>query len=103
LLKMKWNRARRLRWAGRSAAAQPDEEYLRRIKQLERALGRSTLWIETLNNVLASELRAGPFASQRTCSPRQRSRAGGRDTVHQSFQSLLPEETARQSRGPFPG
>ena len=37
---------------GRSAAAHPDQEHLRRIKQLERALGRSTLQIEILKNVL---------------------------------------------------
>jgi len=37
---------------GRSAAARPDEEQARRIKQLERALGRSALQIEILKNVL---------------------------------------------------
>ena len=37
---------------GRSAAARPDEEQLKRIKQLERALGRSHLQIEILKNVL---------------------------------------------------
>ena len=38
---------------GRSAAsAQPDEEQAKRIKQLERALGRSHLQIEILKNVL---------------------------------------------------
>jgi len=38
---------------GRSAAnARPDEEQARRIKQLERALGRSHLQIEILKNVL---------------------------------------------------
>ena len=37
---------------GRSAAkAQPDEEQAKRIKQLERALGRSHLQIEILKNV----------------------------------------------------
>ena len=37
---------------GRSAAARPDEEQSKRIKQLERALGRSHLQIEILKNVL---------------------------------------------------
>ena len=37
---------------GRSAAAQPDAEQEKRIKQLERALGRSHLQIEILKNVL---------------------------------------------------
>lgn len=37
---------------GRSAAARPDEEQTKRIKQLERALGRSHLQIEILKNVL---------------------------------------------------
>src|SRR6266446_1862494 len=37
---------------GRSAAAQPDVEQEKRIKQLERALGRSHLQIEILKNVL---------------------------------------------------
>src|SRR5664280_2424181 len=37
---------------GRSAAARPDEEQAKRIKQLERALGRSALQIEILKNVL---------------------------------------------------
>jgi transposase-like protein len=37
---------------GRSAAARPDEEQGKRIKQLERALGRSALQIEILKNVL---------------------------------------------------
>ena len=37
---------------GRSAAAQPDFEQEKRIKQLERALGRSHLQIEILKNVL---------------------------------------------------
>jgi transposase-like protein len=37
---------------GRSAAARPDEEQAKRIKQLERALGRSHLQIEILKNVL---------------------------------------------------
>lgn len=37
---------------GRSAAARPDEEQLKRIRQLERALGRSHLQIEILKNVL---------------------------------------------------
>ncbi len=37
---------------GRSAAARPDEEQIKRIKQLERALGRSHLQIEILKNVL---------------------------------------------------
>lgn len=37
---------------GRSAAARPDEEQNKRIKQLERALGRSHLQIEILKNVL---------------------------------------------------
>ena len=37
---------------GRSAAARPDEEHAKRIRQLERALGRSHLQIEILKNVL---------------------------------------------------
>jgi len=37
---------------GRSAAARPDEEQAKRVKQLERALGRSQLQIELLKNVL---------------------------------------------------
>jgi transposase-like protein len=37
---------------GRSAAARPDMEQEKRIKQLERALGRSHLQIEILKNVL---------------------------------------------------
>lgn len=37
---------------GRSAAASADEEQAKRIKQLERALGRSHLQIEILKNVL---------------------------------------------------
>jgi transposase-like protein len=37
---------------GRSAAARPDQEQAQRIKQLERALGRSHLQIEILKNVL---------------------------------------------------
>jgi transposase len=37
---------------GRSAAAPADEEQAKRIKQLERALGRSHLQIEILKNVL---------------------------------------------------
>ncbi len=37
---------------GRSAAAQPDVEQEKRIKQLARALGRSHLQIEILKNVL---------------------------------------------------
>jgi transposase-like protein len=37
---------------GRSAAARPDEEQSKRIRQLERALGRSHLQIEILKNVL---------------------------------------------------
>jgi transposase-like protein len=37
---------------GRSGAARPDEEQSKRIKQLERALGRSQLQIEILKNVL---------------------------------------------------
>jgi hypothetical protein len=36
---------------GRSAALQPDAEQEKRIKQLERALGRSHLQIEILKNV----------------------------------------------------
>jgi hypothetical protein len=49
---MKWNRVRRLRLGGKRVASRPDEEQLRRIKQLERALGRSALQIEILKNVL---------------------------------------------------
>lgn len=37
---------------GTSAAVRPDEEHVKRIKQLERALGRSALQIETLKDVL---------------------------------------------------
>jgi transposase-like protein len=37
---------------GKSAAARPDEEHVKKIKQLERALGRSALQIEILKNVL---------------------------------------------------
>ena len=37
---------------GRSVAARPDVEQDKRIKQLERALGRSHLQIEILKNVL---------------------------------------------------
>jgi transposase-like protein len=37
---------------GKSAAARPDAEQEKRIKQLERALGRSHLQIEILKNVL---------------------------------------------------
>ena len=37
---------------GKSAAARPDKEQGKRIKQLERALGRSHLQIEILKNVL---------------------------------------------------
>jgi transposase-like protein len=37
---------------GKSAAARPDAEQGKRIKQLERALGRSHLQIEILKNVL---------------------------------------------------
>jgi transposase-like protein len=37
---------------GKSAAAQPADEQGKRIKQLERALGRSHLQIEILKNVL---------------------------------------------------
>lgn len=36
----------------RSAAARPDEEQAKRIKQLEQALGRSHLQIDILKNVL---------------------------------------------------
>ena len=43
---------------GRSAAAQPDVEQEKRIKQLERALCRSHLQIEILKNVLG-ECAAG--------------------------------------------
>lgn len=38
--------------AARSAAARPDVEQEKRIKQLERELGRSHLQIEILKNVL---------------------------------------------------
>jgi transposase-like protein len=48
----KWKREPRLRFGGRSAAAHPDAEQEKRIKQLERALGRSHLQIEILKNVL---------------------------------------------------
>ena len=37
---------------GKSAAARPDEEQARKIRQLERALGRSALQIDILKNVL---------------------------------------------------
>jgi transposase-like protein len=37
---------------GRSAAARPDAQEEKRVKQLERALGRSQLQIEILKNVL---------------------------------------------------
>jgi transposase-like protein len=37
---------------GGSAAARPDGEQKKRVKQLERALGRSQLQIEILKNVL---------------------------------------------------
>lgn len=37
---------------GRSVAGRPDEEQGKRIRQLERALGRSQLQIEILKNVL---------------------------------------------------
>lgn len=37
---------------GKSAAGRPDEEHVKKIKQLERALGRSALQIEILKNVL---------------------------------------------------
>ena len=37
---------------GKSAAARPNEEQAKRIKQLERALGHSQLQIEILNNLL---------------------------------------------------
>ena len=43
---------------GRSAAARPDVEQEKRIKQLERAMGRSHLQIEILKNVLG-ECAAG--------------------------------------------
>ena len=49
---MKQNRERRPRLGGRSAAGGVDEEQSKRVKQLERALGRKQLEIEILKNVL---------------------------------------------------
>lgn len=49
--KMKWNKAQGCAW-GKSAAARPDEEQARKIRQLERALDRSALQIENLKIVL---------------------------------------------------
>ena|ERR1700683_1593673 len=65
---------------GRSAAARPDVEQEKRIKQLERALGRSHLQIEILKNVLASELRPSAFVGTGVRGPGQGSEAVGRDT-----------------------
>jgi transposase-like protein len=42
----------RLRSSPQAQPSRPDEEHVRRIKQLERALGRSALQIEILKNVL---------------------------------------------------
>jgi hypothetical protein len=49
---MKWKPERRLRLGGEAQPRQPDAEQGKRIKQLERALGRSHLQIEILKNVL---------------------------------------------------
>ena len=84
---------------GRSAAARPDVEQEKRIKQLERALGRSHLQIEILKTCWASELRASPFVSTGVSSPRQGSEAGGGDTRYQPLQPLLSAATARPPRG----
>ena len=50
--RMKWKLGAKAALGGRSAAARPDVEQEKRIKQLERALGRSHLQIEILKNVL---------------------------------------------------
>ena len=49
---MKWKAGSQGCAWGRSAAARPDAEQEKRIKQLERALGQSHLQIEILKNVL---------------------------------------------------
>ena len=86
---------------GRSAAARPDVEQEKRIKQLERALGRSHLQIEILKTCWASELRASAFVGTGVSSPRQRNQVSGRDSGDQPVQSLLSTATARQSCGSF--
>jgi hypothetical protein len=49
---MKRNRERRQRLGGRSAAGGVDEEQAKRVKQLERMLGRKQREIEIPKNVL---------------------------------------------------
>src|ERR1700677_5081801 len=57
---------------GRSAAARPDVEQEKRIKQLERALGRSHLQIEILKNVLGECAAAKRIRRHESLWPRAR-------------------------------
>ena len=81
---------------GRSAAAAETEKD-HRIRQLERTLGRKSLEIEILKNVVGSELWCGSLPGTRDDDAGLHGHAGGGDVGHQPVESVLPEAAARQS------
>ena len=85
---------------GRSAAARPDVEQEKRIKQLERALGRSHLQIEILKNVLGEVScgQAHSSARELVAQGKEAKLVAG-DTRYQPLQPLLSAATARPPRG----
>ena len=80
---------------GRSAAAAETEKD-RRIRQLERTLGRKSLEIEILKNVVGSELRGSSLPGAGAGRAGIHGYAGGPDVGHQPVELVLPEEATPQ-------
>jgi transposase-like protein len=80
---------------GRSAAAAETEKD-RRIRQLERTLGRKSLETKILKNVVGSELRRGTLPGARNGERGLRGDVGCSDARDQPVQLVLPKQSTRQ-------
>src|SRR5438874_13287953 len=84
---------------GKSAAAAETEKD-RRIRQLERTLGRKSLEIEILKNVRGSELWCGSLPGARDGEAGVQGHAGGGDVSHQPVELVLPEAASKPAGRP---
>ncbi|MFQ5683631.1 MAG: transposase [Candidatus Binatia bacterium] len=80
---------------GKSAAAVESEKD-RRLRQLERSLGRKTLEVEILKTLCGSELRGGSLPRPGAGRARLPGDAGGGGADDQPLQPLLPEAAPGQ-------
>jgi hypothetical protein len=94
--RMKRSREQRQRLGEKRCRGRNRED--RRIRQLERTLGRKSLEIEILKNVVGSELWCGSLPGARDGDAGQHSHAGGGDVGHRPIESVYYQKRPRGSR-----